>query len=322
MKILYPVMLALLLLAAAGCSQTVDSNAAQGVTSNDEKQNAVAITDFAGRQLTFAAVPSHIVALSNGEADIIYALGGTLVGRPTSSVPLSNEEAEAVEQIGSTHEVDLEKIAFLKADVVLGNNPMNTKDIPTIESIGAKMVLSSANSIDDIKKQITLFGELLQKQTRAKELIAEIDDKLSQIAASASTNKTRALLVYGAPGTFMAALPNSLSGNILEMAGGENIASDYEALQSYPQYAQLNSERIVQSNPQIVMIMTHGKPEQVKDAFLKEMRSNAAWNGLDAVKNNAIEVLPADLFGSNPGTRITDALTLMIEMLDGAKTQR
>lgn len=83
--------------------------------------------------------------------------------------------------MGSTHGIDLEKIALLSPDVVLGNHPLNTKDIPGVEGIGSKMVLTSANSIDDIKKQIGLFGQLLQKEDKAKELTQAIDQKLQEL---------------------------------------------------------------------------------------------------------------------------------------------
>ncbi|OBZ08652.1 ABC transporter substrate-binding protein [Bacillus sp. FJAT-26390] len=305
---------AALLLTAVGCSgQTSRTN-----EFSDPPPARIQVKDFAGRMITFDKVPDHIVALSNGETDIVYALGGELVGRPASTSSSLPAAAEKVEQIGSAHEVDLEKITLLRADVVLGNNPMNTKDVPVLEGVGSKVILTSANSVNEIKAQITLFGQLLQKEARAQELNQTIDDKLKQFHAAANQEKPKALLVYGAPGTYMAALPNSLSGNILELAGGTNIASNYPSLQSYPQYAQLNSERIVEANPSLILIMTHGNPEEVKKGFLKEMQQNPAWSSLDAVKQNKVEVLPSDLFGSNPGTRIIESLEWLHDMLETA----
>ncbi|GLX70220.1 ABC transporter substrate-binding protein [Paenibacillus glycanilyticus] len=280
-----------------------------------ESGNTFSIQDFTGRELSFGHAPQRIVALGNGEADIIYALGGNLVGRPTSELPESLAGLQNVKQIGTAHEVDLEQITLLRPDVVLGNNPMNTKDIPTIEGIGSKMLLTSANSVQEITQQIVLFGKLLQKDDRASELVEQINSQLAEYKSAVASNSPKVLLVYGAPGTFMAALPSSLGGNILELAGGVNIAADYPRLQSYPQYAQLSNERIVQANPQYIFIMTHGDAEQVKDSFLKEMSDNAAWNNVDAVKQGHVEILPNDLFGTNPGTRVMEALTLMRDQL-------
>lgn len=308
---------ALLLLAVTGCSSSSATNvttpSANAVTT---QQASITITDFAKRQISLTQTPQRIVALSNGDMDIIYALGGTVVGRPNSNGPAVVSAAEQVEQIGSTHEVDLEKITFLQPDVVLGNYPMNEKDIPAIEGIGSKLILTGANSIQDIQAQITLFGQLLQQETKAKQLNQQIQDHIKQLSQSASTApKPNVLLVYGAPGTYMAALPNSLSGNILEVAGGRNIAADLPGLQNFPQYAQLNTEQVVQANPDYIMIMTHGNTDEVKAGFLKEMQNNPAWNSIKAVQNNAVEVLPSNLFGTNPGTKVTDALDLIHQAL-------
>jgi iron complex transport system substrate-binding protein len=307
----------LALLAITGCGQT--SMSTQAGAPAPALSTALAVKDFANRQVSFQAVPTKIVALSNGDLDIIYALGSQVVGRPTSTEPVPTKEATTVQQVGSTHGVDLEKLAFLQPDVVLGNNPLNMKDIPSVEGIGSKMLLTSANSIVDIKKQIELFGAMLQKNEKSKELIQAIDDKLKQINSQQNNKKPRVLMVYGAPGTYLVALNNSLSGDILANAGGENIAADYPKLDNYPQYAQLNTEKIIQSDPQLVLLMSHGNPEKVKEGFLKDMQQNAAWNSLDAVKNNRVAVLPADLFGTNPGTRVIAALDLLAKLLHEVK---
>lgn len=307
-------------LALAGCANTAQQGAAAA-----SGQSAVIIKDFAGREVKLAGTPQRIVTLGNGETDIVYALGGEVAGRPDSSVPLPYEGAERATRIGTAHEVDLERIALLRPDVVLGNDPMNVKDIPTLEGIGAKVVLTSANSIDEIERQIELFGKLLGREQRAGELIDSIRAKREALAAEtagAETARTRALLVYGAPGTFMAALPTSLAGDLLQAAGGYNIAADYPRLQSYPQYAQLNAERIVDSDPEVIFIMTHGNPEQVADNFAEEMRKNSAWNHVAAVRTGRVEVLPADLFGTSPGTRVIEALELLRGKLTAASGEQ
>lgn len=63
------------------------------------------------------------------------------------------------------------------------------------------------------------------------------------------------------------------------------------------------------------MLITHGDPEAVKDAFESEMEKNPAWKNLDAVKNGNVIILPSHLFGTNPGTNVTEALDVMMESL-------
>lgn len=301
-----------LLLISTGCSQS--SASTEKSTDNLEEYS---ITDFTGQKVTFPTVPEKLVALSSGDMEIIHSLGGKVVGRPTSTDKVSSEVSE-IEQIGTTHEIDVEQVALLQPDVVFGHNTMNQKDISLIEGIGSKMVLTGANSIDDIKKQIHLFGEILQKEGKAIELVTQIDAKVAKMEGE-QKEKPKVLIIYGAPGTYMVALPNSLSGNLLEVAGGENIAAQFTSLENYPQYAQLNAERIVIANPSYVFLMTHGDSESVKKGFLKEMQQNAAWNSIDAVVHKRIEVLPSDLFGTNPGTRVVEALDFLHEKLQSAE---
>ncbi|MGO4346241.1 iron-hydroxamate ABC transporter substrate-binding protein [Paenibacillus sp. FSL A5-0031] len=308
MKTCLPLFAVLLLLVFTGCSIGKSS-------SSEMSDGSLIVKDFAGRQIAFKEPPAKIVALGSGEADIVAALGGNLVGRPTTSAQPVNRAVLEAEQIGNAHEVDLEKIALLRPDVVLGNYPLNEKDIPVLQGIGVQLLLTGANSIEDIKRQIELIGQLLRKEEQAKAIIANIVDKIAVYKHTDVTNKPRVLLVYGAPGTFMAALPNSLSGNILETAGGVNIASDYPRLQSFPQYAQLNAERVVEADPDIIFFMTHGNPEEIKNSFIREMETNSAWSSISAVKQQRIEVLPQDLFGTNPGTRVIEALELMDRLL-------
>lgn len=304
-------MLLLCMLVLTACNAAGNTEVTNSSTPAGEQ---LAITDFNDRTVLLDGVPERIAALSIGETNIIYSLGGTLVGRPATEVPLQWEAAYEAKEIGTTHDVDLEKVALVKPQVVLAHNIMNEKDVSKLENIGAKVVLTSGNSVADIKRQITIFGDLLQQQTKANELVANIEQKISELSAE-SGEPVPALLVYGAPGTFMAALPSSLAGDILTIAGGANIAANYPQLANYPQYAALDMERIVESNPEAIFIMTHADPEDVRDQFIAEMEASSAWSSIAAVKDGRIEVLPAELFGSNPGTRITESLDYMYDAL-------
>jgi iron complex transport system substrate-binding protein len=313
---------ALILLLLTGCGaggNSIEGQASTAPSASAEGASEAAtitVTDFAGRKVTVPYPPARIVALSNGDMDIVHALGGNLVGRPTSS---AEAELSQIEEVGTTHELDLEKITFLKPDLVLGNAVLNAKDAAMMENIGSHMILTEANSVADIQKQIRLLGKILDQNSKAEELVQSIDGKIRELRNEELPTRPRVLIIYGAPGTYLAALSNSLSGNLLELAGGVNIASDYPELDSYPHYAQLNTERIVEADPELILIMTHGQPEAVKEGFFKEMQVNAAWNGIQAVKNGQVHVLPSDLFGTNPGTKVTEALDELRGLLEAVE---
>ncbi len=305
-----------LLMIGAAAALTILSGCSAGAKNGSDSIGKIVLTDFADRKVSFSEAPSRIVSLGNGEVDIVYALGGAVVGRPEDNDGLLNEQVKDVPIVGSVHTVDLEKIASLGPDVVLGNYPINNNDVPLIEGMGSKIVLTEANSIEDIKKQIELFGKLLERETKAKELLAKLEDELGSLKSVRHEDGRRVLMVYGAPGTYLAALPSSLAGNLLETAGGLNMAAEFPRLQNYPHYAQLNTERVVEANPDVIMIMTHGNSEEVQEGFVREMEGNPAWNSLSAVREGRIHVLPAELFGTNPGTRVAEAVKLLTELLE------
>ncbi|HAA4668543.1 TPA_asm: ABC transporter substrate-binding protein [Listeria monocytogenes] len=307
---------AALLLASCGNDTATDTNNETTKTEN-KSQAALTITDMAGRDVSFDKKPERIIALTNADMNIIYALGGTVVGRQTTDASGVPDGAKKATEVGNTHDLNLEKIASLGADAIVASSEQNLKDVPAMEGVGPKVVLTGANSIDEIKKQTAVLGELLGKETKAKELEANIDQKVAEVKKKQQGKKVRSLLVLGAPGSNYAALPSSLSGNVLEIAGGENVAKDFKGVENFPQYASMNVEKVVAADPEVIFLMIHGGDEkETEAAFKKEMKQNEAWNSTSAVKNDHIVVLPAELFGTNPGIKIDQALDYMTDEIN------
>ncbi|PFU24345.1 ABC transporter substrate-binding protein [Bacillus cereus] len=295
-----------------GCSAKGDEKAS--ATKTEKGKEKIEITDLSGRKVTFDKVPESFATLSMGDMDIIHALGGKIVGRPDTKLTLPDELKKA-QVIGNAHQPNFEQIASLKPDVLVANNGFQ-KNVPTVEGQGTQVIISSANSVQDIQKNIELYGTVMKKEDKAKEINKKMNDQMKKYEKKSDA---KALLVYGAPGTYLAALPTSLSGDILEKTGGKNIASDFPETKEYPQYAQLSVERIIEANPDVIYLITHGDPKSVKKAFEGEMMKNEAWKNLEAVKQNRVVILPPDLFGSNPGTKVTEAMDFMYKSIQDVR---
>jgi iron complex transport system substrate-binding protein len=295
-----------------GCSAKGDEKAS--ATKTEKGKEKIEITDLSGRKVTFDKVPENFATLSMGDMDIIHALGGKIVGRPDTKLTLP-EELKKAQVIGNAHQPNFEQIASLKPDVLVANNGFQ-KNVPTVEGQGTQVIISSANSVQDIQKNIELYGTVMKKEDKVKEINQKMNDQMKKYEKKSDV---KALLVYGAPGTYLAALPTSLSGDILEKTGGKNIASDFPETKEYPQYAQLSVERIIEANPDVIYLITHGDPKSVKKAFEGEMMKNEAWKNLEAVKQNRVVILPPDLFGSNPGTKVTEAMDFMYKIIQDVR---
>ncbi|WP_301107888.1 ABC transporter substrate-binding protein [Sporosarcina sp.] len=314
------VLMLLFVLSACGTEKDkADDKAAATAVKAEEpaaNESAVEVTDMTGQTLTFEKTPSSVATLSSGDLDMLLALGVKVAGRPTvQGAPI--KELEGIAEIGNPHQPNFEKIAEINPEVLIAA-PSFKQHEENMKRQGTEIVYTAANSVEDITQTIELFGQLFNKENEAK----AIQDKISKEIEQSTEQKAEAvktLLVYGAPGTYMVALPNSLSGNLLELAGGENIASDFPNEEKYPQYASLSVEKIIERNPEMVMLITHGEPEAVKAAFEGEMLKNPAWKSLDAVKAGNVIVLPSHLFGTNPGTKVVEALNVMKDSLGQVK---
>ncbi|QJC51471.1 ABC transporter substrate-binding protein [Paenibacillus albicereus] len=256
--------------------------------------------------------PQRIVTLSSSDTEMIYALGGTVVGRPTAMGAVNPPEAASAVEVGSTHGILFEKLASVKPDLVIAS-PALASQKPTLEKLGAQVLLNSHNSYDQIKSSLRLYGKLLGKETKAEEIAANMDRTVSSLKKPAS--KPKALIVYGAPGSFVVALPSSYPGSFLELAGGANVAASFPKMTTMPQYAELSMERIVAANPDLILLIAHGDSAEVKSAFKKQFESNPAWNNLSAINDDQFEILPQNLFAANPGLRAPEAIKTINKLL-------
>ncbi|MFB7141814.1 ABC transporter substrate-binding protein [Gottfriedia sp. NPDC056225] len=283
--------------------------------SNEVSKSSVKPTkqyDLAKRSYGFKEAPNNVAVLSSGDLDIVRSLGGKIVGRPTSIMPTTDPELKDIVEIGNIHQPKFEEIASVKADVLFAGKAF-ANNIDKVESQGTKVVVTSGNSINEIKQSITLIGNVLNKDKEASVLTSQIDKQMKEYGSDKKT--TKALIVYGAGTDFLIALPTSLSGDVLDKVGGENIASEFTEDKTMPGYAQISAERIIEKNPDVIFMISHGDPEATKKAFEKQMLHNKAWSTLNAVKKNQIIFLPPNLFAVNPGTGITEALKFMNDEL-------
>ncbi|MFD0711536.1 ABC transporter substrate-binding protein [Paenibacillus sp. GCM10027626] len=256
--------------------------------------------------------PSRIVTLSSSDTEMIYALGGKVVGRPTAMGKVTPPEAASAVEVGSAHGILFEKLATLKPDLVIASPSLKMQQA-TIERLGAQVMFNSHNTFDDIQKSVSLYGKILGQESKAEQLIKEMNNKVNQLVKPKTKPKT--LIVYGAPGSFVVALPTSYPGNFLELAGGSNVAASFPKMDSMPQYAELSMERIVAANPDLILLITHGDADEVRTSFKQQFEANTAWKSMAAVKNDRFEVLPSELFAANPGLRAPQAIETINKLL-------
>lgn len=270
------------------------------------------VIDDAGRSVEIPLKPERIVVLNPSNLELLYAVGGKAVGRPDSrGIPLElYEKVKGLPSVGQTPNPNVEKIVSLCPDLLIGINvAFHHAIIPAIDRAGIPFLLLSINSYQDILDKLRFYGALTGNKDRASEIIARIEKRVADIKERVSIHESkRVAIIWGSPESFNMALPSSFVGNLIDMLGGINIASGTKPLLGMPQFAPLSMEYLLAKDPDVIFVITHGNDEKVSKKLIRELEGHPAWKGLRAVREKRLHLLPFELFGVNPATRVADAI--------------
>lgn len=284
----------------------------------------ITIVDDAKRSVKIPVRPQRIVVLNGSNLEMLYAVGGRAVGRPESTgmpVALLNK-IKNLPSVGETPNPSVEKIVSLRPDLVIGVNvSFHHQIIPPLEKAGIPILLLSINSYDDILNKLKIYGTITGNKEKAESVVKGIEKRVAEIKNKIKIKKTsqkdspKVVILWGSTQSFNMALPDSFVGNIVEMLGGDNIAKDVKPLNTMPQYAALSPEFVLSKDPDVMLVITHGYDDKVKEKLKREIMDHPAWRALRAIKEDKIYILPYELFGVNPSVRVADAIEHVAKLL-------
>lgn len=283
------------------------------------------VIDGADKEIEIPAKPQRVVIISAAGIGMYLAVGGemTLVGHIESG-SFSPEELEKLaksENVGKATGANLEKILSLKPDLVIGVEvPFQRQLEDPLKEAGIPLWLLKANNIEDNMSILKIFGELTGGVDQADKEILKIKNAISDAAARKGDKEIRVLPIFGTPESFMIAMPTSMGGDILRLAGLVNIADNLKGITTGAatmNYVPFSLEFVIQENPDQIMFITHGDPEEMKKSLQENMATNAAWLSISAVKEGRVFVVPMELYALNPGIQSSKAITDLSKLLQG-----
>ena len=242
-----------------------------------------------------------VVATSVAVTEILDKLGVEVSGVPTTSYELPKSTKDAT-KVGSPMNPDLEIIKSLNPTCVVSVDTLGSDFEKQFTENNIPSMFVNLSTVDGLKETIVNLGEKFDKSEKAAEIIAELENKENELNLSKKENKEDILILFGAPGSVMVSTDNSYVGNLVKIAGGNNI---FESESS--SFIQVNMEEIIKRNPDKILIMTHAVPEEAKKAVEEEF-AKATWQQLDAIKNNKVYYLENGYFGMSANLKVIEAL--------------
>lgn len=254
-----------------------------------------------------------VVATSVAVTEILDELGVMVSGVPTSSYDLPESTKDAV-KVGNPMNPDLEIIKSLNPDVVVSVDTLGEdyKKLFTDNNIPSEFI--DLTTLEGLKTSISTLGERFNKTEKANEILNELKVKEDEFSNLSKEDKKDVLLVFAAPGSMMIATPSSYIGNLVDKVGANNIVKDDKK-----PFVSYSNEEIVKLNPDMVLVMTHGMPEQAKKMAEEKFASDPAWSRIEAVKEGKVYYLENGYFGMSANLKVIESLNKLGEIIYGEK---
>ncbi|WP_405374428.1 MULTISPECIES: ABC transporter substrate-binding protein [unclassified Microbacterium] len=200
----------------AGCTSapTTEATPAAGEAATHEVTHARGATDVPD-------APQRVVTLEPLELDTAVAVGITPVGAAVASnvagVP-AYLGVDDVAPVGTVLEPDLEAIAALKPDLILGTEARHSELYEQLSAIAPTVFI--ATQADPWRDNAALIGEALGREDEVEALLAAVDDRCEALAAEYDVAGETVQLIRPRDETTLSLYgPVSFAGSLLECVG-------------------------------------------------------------------------------------------------------
>jgi len=291
MKVLLLTLLSLIL---AACS------------SSDQTEKKETVTD---KEQVTEDSEQRIIAGTVVVADILDKLELDAIAVPETEKQLA-KRFDGLPTIGNAMEPDMEIVKSLNPTEVLSVSTLECDLQDKFKQLNIPVDFLNFQSVDAMLKEITSLGKRYDREAQADALVKDLQKNIEAVQSVAANKEgPRVLILLGIPGRYLVATENSYAGDLVKRAGGINVMEGQDA-----EYLSSNTEYLHNSNPDIILRLSHGMPDEVVEMFDEEFKTNDIWKHFDAVKNGKVYDLEEELFGTTSSLQVPQALGQLMEI--------
>ena len=199
------------------------------------------------------AQPARIVVLEPVQLDTTVALGAIPVGAAVLSeaagVPAYLlPDAASVQTAGTVESPNLEGIAALRPDLILGTETRHAELYDQLAAIAPTVYM--ANQADPWQDNVRFVGKALGREAAAEDLLGDYSARCGEVAQRFGTAGKTAQLVRPRDGQLTLYGPESFAGSTLECAGFTTPPRDWENSIS----VDLSPELVLEARADLVLV--------------------------------------------------------------------
>ncbi|GIF97420.1 ABC transporter substrate-binding protein [Catellatospora citrea] len=297
-------------LALAGCG-TAKENTGDGAAT-------VEVTHAMGTTKVPAA-PKRVVVLDTDKVDTALTLGvkpvgaaraGELTGWPTY---FGAGATDGITEVGVLDEPDLEGIAALKPDLILGSKFRQEKYYAELSKIAPTVFTENVGKT--WKANFLLDGKALGKEQQAKDLLAAYEKRAKEVGAAVPDAATLKIsLVRFMPDHIRIYGPESFSGIVLGDAGLARPERQLLAAKDDKRFDKVSAERLTEVDGDFIFVAAYGEKSAAEQA---KITAGPLWATLGAVKAGKTQVVADETWmtgiGVTAANKILDDLATYLK---------
>lgn len=285
----------------SGCTQQADSTGDTATaTPLMPSMKVIKVTDTTGKDFTMGRPAERIIVTNSDAAEVLIAIGAgdKIVGIADTirkNPQLAPKLAHA-EDIGNWQTPSVEKIVELRPDVLVSYASSKPKNVDQLEASGVKILYLDCYKMDKVASDARTLGILTGNEDRANEYADFIEGhiKMVQDRTSKMAEDQKPDVYVELYSTYTTPVKGSGGDQLIEMAGGKNLASD-EATNKTS--IKVSSEWVVSKNPDIMikMVTSYNSTIDNMTAIRGELMTREGMTLVDAVKNEKVYTLSGNV---------------------------
>ncbi|MGM7703554.1 ABC transporter substrate-binding protein [Pseudalkalibacillus sp. Hm43] len=285
-----------------GSDQEKEKDADSGEKSSYTVEHAMGTTEV-------PETPEKVVILTNEGTEALLSMGVTPVGAVQSWLgdpwyEHIKADMEGVEVVGTESDINLEAIAALDPDLIIGNKLRQEKFYEQLDKIAPTVFSETLKG--DWKENFELYAKALNKEEEGNKVMADFDQRVEDIKGKLGDKVNQEVsVVRFLPGKARIYMKDSFSGVILEQLGFKRPESQDQA-----EFAEeVTKERIPDMNGDILFYFTFETGEGDATKTEEEWTNDSLWKNLDVVKEGNVHKVSDAVWNTAGGVRAAN-LTL------------
>ncbi|CAG5085003.1 Uncharacterized ABC transporter substrate-binding lipoprotein yvrC [Thermobacillus xylanilyticus] len=278
---------------ADAAGSEADSGEHAAADAGKETVYPLTVTDKTGTAITLERAPERVVMLGPSDTEIVFAIGAGSLAVGADEYSNYPPEAAELPRVGDMN-TNIEAVASLNPDLVLGSASMNAAAVDALRQLGITVYASDPQTLEETIAHIEQVGVLLNHQAGAEAVAAEMRAAIQYVADKVKDAEPLSVYLEFSPGWTVGS--GTFLDELVKLAGGVNISADQSG------WFEVDSEAVIQRNPEVIIY-----PEIEGVDILGEILSRPGWDQIEAVKNDRVHAVTNDPL-VRVGPRLTDGL--------------